>query len=110
MVSIIRVAERERQRGPFVPKASGSRGPHQLRLKFLFIASLDAFMVPPNRSGLHGSKGASKDSVPTDSIAFCPFCPLPSQTQGASFCSFAPGPQKPPGGPEYNPPFLYQKN
>ena len=39
------------------------------------------------------------DSVPPDSLAFCPFCLLRSQTQGASFCSFAPGPRKPLDGP-----------
>ena len=39
------------------------------------------------------------DSVPPASHAFCPFCSLRSQTQGASFCSFAPGPRKPLGGP-----------
>ena len=39
-------------------RASRSRGPHQLILKFLFIASLNVFKEPPNRSSLQGSKSA----------------------------------------------------
>ena len=82
--------------GAVCPRASGSMGPHQVRSKFLFIASLEEFKEPPNRSSLQDSRSASSFS----SLAFCPFCSLQSQTQGASFCIVAPGPQKPLGGPD----------
>ena len=39
------------------------------------------------------------DSVPHDSLAFCPFCSLQSQKQGVSYCSFASGSRKPLSGP-----------
>ena len=74
-----------------------SRATEREGQKFLFIASLDEFKEPPNRSSLQRSKSAFRFS----SLAPCPFCSLRSQTQGASFCSFAPGPQKPLGGPGY---------
>ena len=80
--------------GAVCPRASGSRGPHQLISKFLFKASLDVSKEPPNRSSLQGSKIASRFSSP-DSLAFCPlllasitetrvpilqFCPWASKT------------------------------
>ena len=46
------------------PRVSGSRGPHQLKSKFLFIASSDVLKEPPNRSSLQGSKSASRFSFP----------------------------------------------
>ena len=53
-----------KSRGTVCPIASGSRGPHQLISRFLFIASLDEFKGSPNRSSLQGSKSASRFSSP----------------------------------------------
>ena len=61
-------------------EGTGSREPCKLLSKFLVKASLDVFKEPPNR--------IYKDLRVSDSpdcLAFCPFCSLRSQTQGASF-------------------------
>ena len=50
--------------GAVCPKASGSRGPHQIISKFLFIVSLDEFKESPNRSNLQGSKSAFRFNFP----------------------------------------------
>ena len=85
--------------GAVCQRTSGCKGPYQLISKFLFIASLDVLKEPSNTNSLQGFKSVSRFSSP-DSLAFCPFCSLRSQTQGSSFCRFAPGPRKHLGGPD----------
>ena len=48
--------------GAVCPRASGSRGPHQLISKFLFTAYFDVFKKPENKSSLQGSKSVSRSS------------------------------------------------
>ena len=48
------------EEGVVCPRASESRGPHQLISKLSFIASLDVFKEPPNRSSLQCSKSAPR--------------------------------------------------
>ena len=88
----------EGHRVQFVP---GPRRPHQLISEFSVIDPLHVFKEPPNRSSQEDSKCASIFSSP-DSLAFCPFCLVRSQTPEASLCKFAPGPRKPLGSPAFN--------
>ena len=84
--------------GAVCTRASGSRGPRELILKFLFKASLDVFKEPPNRSSVRCSKSASRFSSPR----FHCFLPLQLASitdSRASIGSFAPGPRNPLGGP-----------
>ena len=76
-----RAAEREGQRGQF---AAGPQGPWGLiNIEFLFKASLDVFKNLPI-GGAWNVLRVPLDSVPLDSLTFCPLCLLRSQTQGAS--------------------------
>ena len=94
-----RAAEREGQRGQF---AAGPQGPWGLiNIEFLFKASLDVFKNLPIGVAWNVLR-VPLDSVPLDSLTFCPLCLLRSQTQGASSCRFAPGPWKPLGGPVWS--------
>ena len=70
--------------GADCPRASGSRGPHQLISKFLFRVSSDVLKEPLNRS-TYKVLCVPTDSVPQDSLAFCPFCLQRSYTEGPHF-------------------------
>ena len=93
-----RVTEREGQMGQFAPGPQGEGGLISKYQKNLLIASLEVFKETPIGAAYKVLR-VPPDSVPPDSLAFCPFCMLRSQAQLASCCSFASGPREPLGDP-----------
>ena len=67
-----------------MPRASGSRRPHELISKFSLLASLDVFKEPPNRSSLQCSKSTSRFSS-QDSLISAPSARFDHRHKGSHF-------------------------